>query len=509
MTDTISPPQYNEKSTTHFETIIGLEVHVQLATASKAFCADAVQFGSDPNTHTSVISLAHPGTLPRANRRQIEFATRLGVALGCKINEKSYFDRKNYFYADLPKGYQITQDRTPICVGGALDITFIDPKTHKPRTKTIEIHHIHMEEDAGKSIHDQDPSVSFIDLNRAGTPLLEIVTQPDLRSGAEVDAFMTAMRHLVRWLGISDGNMEEGSMRCDVNISIRPEGMTAFMTRCEVKNVNSMRFARQAIKYEVSRQIGIVTTGGEVEQNTLNFDPATGKTTPLRSKENAHDYRYFPDPDLPPVVITPSFLAKIKAEMPTLPWEARIELTEKYGLPEYDVNFLTEEIGVFNYTKVFFSELQNPKSDINPTPQYKAVSNLIINKILPSAYELKIELKDYPLTVKQLSEFLSLIESGKVSNSAAYQTLFPTLLNTPSVSATELAEKLNLFQTSDTDFLEKIVKEVLEKNLQKVAEYRKGKKGLLGFFMGEVMKASKGKAEPKMTNALVLKELEK
>ncbi len=500
MTDTTSPPQYNVTNTTHFETIIGLEVHVQLATESKAFCADAVQFGSDPNTHTSVISLAHPGTLPRANRRQIEFATRLGVALGCKISEKSFFDRKNYFYADLPKGYQITQDRVPICVGGALDITFIDPKTQKSRTKTIEIHHIHMEEDAGKSIHDQDPSVTFIDLNRAGTPLLEIVTEPDFRSGAEVDAFMTAMRHLVRWLGVSDGNMEEGSMRCDVNISIRPEGTTEFMTRCEVKNVNSMRFAREAIKYETIRQIAIVKKGGEVQQNTLNFDPVTGKTSPLRSKENAHDYRYFPDPDLPPVVITASFLEKIKSEIPTLPWEARRELIEKYGLPAYDVSFLTEEIAVFNYAQTFLSAVV--------PPQYKAVSNLIINKILPSANELKIELTDYPLNVNQLSEFLSLIDSGKVSNSAAYQTLFPALLDTPSVSATVLAEKLNLSQNSDSDFLEKIVKEVLEKNPQKVAEYQKGKKGLLGFFMGEVMKASKGKAEPKMTNALVLKALE-
>ncbi|MBL7813718.1 MAG: Asp-tRNA(Asn)/Glu-tRNA(Gln) amidotransferase subunit GatB [Saprospiraceae bacterium] len=485
---------------TQYETIIGLEVHVQLATESKAFCADAVQFGSEPNTHTSVISLAHPGTLPRANKRQIEFATRLGLALGCKINERSFFDRKNYFYADLPKGYQITQDRTPICVGGALEINFIDPKTQKPTTKIIKIHHIHMEEDAGKSIHDQDPSVSFIDLNRAGTPLLEIVTMPDLRSGEEVDAFMTGMRHLVRWVGVSDGNMEEGSMRCDVNISIRPEGSTEFMTRCEVKNVNSMRFARQAIKYEATRQQSIVEKGGQVEQNTLNFDPTTGRTTPLRSKENAHDYRYFPDPDLPPVVITPSFLEKIKSEMPLLPKEARQILMEQYGLPEYDTNFLTEEIAVFNYAQSFLSQ-------VAPT-QYKAVSNLIINKILPAANELKIELTDFPLTISQLSDFLNLIETGKVSNSAAYQNLFPALLDTPSVSATEMAEKLNLFQNSDTDFLEKIVQEVIEKNPQKVAEYRKGKKGLLGFFMGEVMKASKGKAEPKTTNALVLKALE-
>ncbi len=492
-----------------YETIIGLEVHVQLATASKAFCSDAVQFGAQPNTHTSVISLAHPGTLPRANRQHIEFAVRLGLALGCRISERSYFDRKNYFYADLPKGYQITQDRVPICIGGALNITFLDPKTQKMVNKNVNLHHIHIEEDAGKSIHDQDPSVSFIDLNRAGTPLLEIVTEPDFRSGEEVDAFMTAMRHLVRWTGVSDGNMEEGSMRCDVNISIRPEGATEFMTRCEVKNVNSMRFAREAIKYEAKRQERIVENGGQVQQNTLNFDPATGRTSPLRSKENAHDYRYFPDPDLPPVVISADYLAKIQSDLPILPWDARKELKEKYGLPDYDVNFLTEEIAVFNYAKPLLSEFKTP-------PQYKAVSNLVINKILPTANELKIELTDFPLTANVLIEFLGLIESGKISNSVAYQTLFPAILETPSpnnrdastVSATVLAEKLNLFQNSDSDFLEKIVNEVLANNPQKVAEYRKGKKGLLGFFMGEVMRASKGKADPKMTNTLVVKALE-
>ena len=494
---------------TQYETIIGLEVHVQLATASKAFCADAVQFGSDPNTHTSVISLAHPGTLPRANKQQIAYAVRLGLALGCRINERSYFDRKNYFYADLPKGYQITQDKTPICVGGALNITFLDPKTQKIVNKNVGLHHIHMEEDAGKSIHDQDPSVTFIDLNRAGTPLLEIVTEPDFRSGEEVDAFMTAMRHLVRWVGVSDGNMEEGSMRCDVNISIRPEGTTEFMTRCEVKNVNSMRFAREAIKYEAKRQERIVENGGEVTQNTLNFDPATGRTSPLRSKENAHDYRYFPDPDLPPVVISADYLAELKAALPTLPWDARKILKETYGLPEYDVNFLTEEIAVFNYAKTLLSEVQTPpQSRESRDVPYKAVSNLIINKILPTANELKVELADFPLTNSQLVEFLSVIESGKVSNSAAYQTLFPAILEAPSVSAIVLAEKLNLFQNSDSDFLEKIVAEVLANNPQKVAEYRKGKKGLLGFFMGEVMRASKGKAEPKMTNTLVLKALD-
>jgi aspartyl-tRNA(Asn)/glutamyl-tRNA(Gln) amidotransferase subunit B len=485
---------------TQYETVIGLEAHVQLGTLSKAFCSDSAKFGGEPNTQTSVISLAHPGTLPRMNKKQIEYAVRLGLALGCRINERNAFDRKNYFYADLPKGYQITQDKHPICIGGAIPIKITEG------VKSIRLHHIHMEEDAGKSIHDQNPTASLIDLNRSGTPLLEIVTEPDLRSGEEVDAFMSAMRHLVRWLDVSDGNMEEGSLRCDVNISIRPVGQKKFGTRCEVKNVNSMRFARKAIEFETKRQIELVESGGKVEQNTLNFDPATGVTTPLRSKENAHDYRYFPDPDLPPIILTPQFLERIKSAMPQLPNEARAELMSTFGLPEYDALLLTEERAIYTYFKEFAKQ-------ITP-PQYKAVSNLIINKILPLANELKIELAQFPLSITELTAFLNLIDSGKVSNSAAYQTLFPELvkqkskdLETP-ISVDAIAEQLNLFQNSDTDFLAKIIAEIMAENAPKVAEYRKGKKGLLGFFVGEVMKRSKGKADPKATNTLVVKTLE-
>jgi aspartyl-tRNA(Asn)/glutamyl-tRNA(Gln) amidotransferase subunit B len=337
---------------------------------------------------------------------------------------------------------------------------------------------------------------------------VEIVTEPDLRSGEEVDAFMSAMRHLVRWIGVSDGNMEEGSLRCDVNISIRPVGQVEFGTRCEVKNVNSMRFARKAIEFETKRQIALVESGGKVEQNTLNFDPVTGVTTPLRSKENAHDYRYFPDPDLPPIILTPEFLERIKSEMPQLPDAARAELMSAFGLPEYDALLLTEERAIYTYFKDFASQMGKIES-----PQYKSLSNLIINKILPTANEMKVELTDFPLTINELSEFLNLIDSGKVSNSAAYQTLFPELLKDKTrgndlISVAFLAEKLNLFQNSDTDFLAKIIAEVMAENAQKVEEYRKGKKGLLGFFVGEVMKRSKGKADPKVTNGLVVKALE-
>jgi aspartyl-tRNA(Asn)/glutamyl-tRNA(Gln) amidotransferase subunit B len=485
-----------------YETIVGLEVHVQLSTISKAFTADAVRFGSEPNTHTSVRSLAHPGTLPRLNKKQVIFATRLGLALGSEINQVNMFDRKNYFYADLPKGYQITQDKKPICVGGALMIHAQTLKSNISNPKSIRLHHIHMEEDAGKSIHDQDPSVSFIDLNRAGTPLLEIVTEPDFRSGEEVDIFMTEMRRLVRWLGISDGNMEEGSMRCDVNISVRKKGTTEYNTRCEVKNVNSMKFARRAIEFEAKRQINILEKGGEIKQNTLNFDPNTGITTPLRSKENAHDYRYLPDPDLPPVVISDALLQEIKEDMPTLPWEMKQEFITKFGLTEYDANLLCDDRDTAeNY--VAFIETFDKKL-------YKPAANLFINKFLPSIHAHERNFVQLMLHHQQWREMLELIEAGKVSSSAAYMKLFPSILETPSVLASVLAmaESMNMIQSSDSDFLDQIVQEVIAKNPEKVSEYRKGKKGLIGFFMGEVMKLSKGKAEPKTTNALVLKYLE-
>ncbi len=475
-----------------YETVIGLEVHVQLSTHSKAFCGDDASFGGDPNTHVSAISLGHPGTLPRLNQKQIEFAVRLGFALQSDINLYSTFDRKNYFYADLPKGYQITQDRRPICIGGHLDI----PTGNG--LKKIRIHHVHMEEDAGKSMHDADPKDSLIDLNRAGVPLLEIVTEPDLRSADEVDAFMTAMRQLVRYLDISDGNMEEGSMRCDCNISVRKKGETKLNNRCEVKNLNSMRFAKRAIEYEVKRQIDLLEAGKTVEQQTLNFDPETGITAPLRSKEDAHDYRYFPEPDLPPVVITPDFLQNVKSKLAPLPWALRKHFISEFSLPEYDANLLTEE----KETALFFMELA--KHDIN----YKSGANLIINKILPWCNEQKLEIGQFPLVFKQLAAFIQLIDEGKVSNSNAYQRIFPQLIEQPERSPLEIAKELNLIQTADEDFLEKIVDEVLAKNPDKVGAYQKGKKGLLGFFVGEVMRQSKGKAEPKTTNALLIKKLE-
>ena len=475
-----------------YETVIGLEIHVQLSTQSKAFCADSTAFGASPNTQVSAISLGHPGTLPKVNKEQIEYAVRLGLALGSAINLKNYFDRKNYFYADLPKGYQITQDNQPICIGGSLEIQT------EQGIKSIRIHHIHMEEDAGKSMHDMDPAHSFIDLNRAGTPLLEIVSEPDLRSAEEVDAYMSAMRQLVRYLEISDGNMEQGSMRCDCNVSVRLKGSDTLNNRCEIKNLNSMRYARRAIDYEVKRQIDLVESGGEVKQSTLNFDPQTGVTSPLREKEDAHDYRYFPEPDLPPVELSEKYIEQIRAALAPLPWDLKTSFTERYGLSDYDATLLTDE----KATALFF------QSCIQHSDNAKSIANLLINKINPYCSEQGISLDEFPLSPERVAELVTLIDSGKVSNTIGYQKIFPEMINAPGDSPLAIAEQLNLIQTADSDFLATLIKEVIEQFPDKVATYKKGKKGLLGFFMGEVMKRSKGKADPKVANKMMREALE-
>ena len=474
-----------------YETVIGLEIHVQLSTASKAFCSDDTSFGGEPNTQVSTISLGHPGTLPRINKKQIEYAVRLGLALGSEINLNNSFDRKNYFYADLPKGYQITQDRAPICIGGALEIKVGED------TKQVRIHHVHMEEDAGKSTHDIEPKNSLIDLNRAGVPLLEIVSEPDLRSPEEVDAYMSTMRQLVRYLEISDGNMEQGSMRCDCNVSVRLKGEEKLNERCEIKNLNSMRYARRAINYEVKRQIDVMEAGGRVKQQTLNFDPATGVTAPLREKEDAHDYRYFPEPDLPPIVLASDYLEGIKTQMPPLPADLYQQFTTTYQLSDYDANLLTEE----KATALFFIGFS--KHTENKT----AAAKLIINKILPYCQAEKIDIDAFPVSFERLAGFIQLIDEGQVSSALAYQRIFPVLIESKE-SALDIAKKLNLIQSKDTDFLEALVDEVINQFPGKVAAYKKGKKGLLGFFMGEVMKKSKGKAEPRTTNQLIREKLE-
>ena len=469
-----------------YETVIGLETHVQLATESKAFCADRNEFGAEPNRHVSEISLGFPGTLPRLNEKQVAYAVRLGLALGCTINPRSTFDRKNYFYADLPKGYQITQDENPICLGGGLPIR-VDGEW-----RTVRIHHIHMEEDAGKSVHADGEAYSQVDLNRAGTPLLEIVTEPDLRSAEEVDALMSGMRQLVRWLGVSDGNMEEGSLRCDVNISVREAGTEAYGTRCEIKNMNSMRFARRAIAYEVDRQVSLLERGESVQQQTRQFDPQSGTTSPLRDKENAHDYRYFPDPDLPPVVLTDAYVEAARARIETLPWEAYRELTAT-GISAGDAALLTEDRERF---RTFHRYLVDSEAPVE-------LAKLWVNRVVPSLPDSH----DCPLSPGQFNELLRLVREGAVSPANASGRLLPDLLATPG-GVRERAEALGLIQNTDSDFLRDIARQVVAANPGKVTAYRKGKKGLIGFFMGEVMRQSQGSAEPKETQSILRSILE-
>jgi len=470
-----------------YETVIGLEVHIQLSTVSKAFCGDENKFAGAPNTQISPISLAHPGTLPKLNSRQIEYAVRLGLALGCRINPFSRFDRKNYFYADLPKGYQITQQDEPICIGGEIAIPTAD------YIRNIRIHHIHMEEDAGKSTHDAYPEFTVVDLNRAGVPLLELVTEPDFRSAEEVDIFMNSIRQLVRYLEISDGNMEEGSMRCDCNISVRLKGSETYGNRCEIKNVNSMRFARRAIKYEVKRQIDLLENGGEVLQQTLNFDPTTGKTSPLRTKEDAHDYRYFPDPDLPPVALSEDYVDKIRQAQPPLPWKLKKKFQEEYSLSEYDARLLTEHK---NDALLYMG-------CCNVSKHYKPLANLFINKI--KAYQK--EKPDTIFSIKQLTDFVELIATNQINITVANQQLFPAMAASPDKSVKDLAKELNLFQSDDGDFLEGLITDVLAKNPDKVKAYKNGKKKLLQMFMGQVMRNAKGKADPKKLQKLLQKHL--
>jgi len=454
-----------------YETVIGLEVHIQLNTKSKIFCGDSTYFGSQPNTLVSAISLGHPGTLPKINQEVIPKAIKLGLALNSEINRSSTFDRKSYFYPDLPKGYQITQDKNPILIGGHLNLE---------DGSQIHIHHVHMEEDAGKSIHHLDPNNTLLDYNRAGTPLLELVTEPDFRSGDQVVQFLYSLRQLIRYIDISDGNMEQGSMRCDVNISVRYKGDTHYNNRCEVKNVNSMKFAKQAISFEVSRQIAIMEAGETVAQNTLNFNPESGETSPLRSKENATDYRYFPDPDLPPVLIEQESIDKLKKSMPSLPWVLAKEIKDQYGLSAADTRILITEKETAHYFVAYAKEF----------PHHKAFANVLINKLIPFCKEKKIPLGELAVSKSNLADMLGMVEENKLSISSAIQQLLPEMIFNPDSNPLELATQLGIIQSSDSNELEVWIDEVITEFPDKVTAYQKGKKGLIGFFMGEIMKRS-------------------
>lgn len=474
-----------------YEAVIGLEVHMQLATESKAFSKDSAAYGAAPNTQVSPVTLGHPGTLPVLNEKQVEFAVMLGIACHSKITEVNRFARKNYFYADLPKGYQISQFDTPICEGGVIKIDLDGVE------KEVELTRIHMEEDAGKSTHDQDPYFTLIDLNRAGVPLLEMVTEPVIHSGDEAYAFLTQVRKLVRYLGICDGNMEEGSMRCDANISVRLKGVKTLGEKVEVKNMNSIRNVKRAIEFEVKRQIDEVEAGIIISQDTRSFDAVNGTTFTMRSKELAHDYRYFPEPDLPPVRITEPYVEEVKADMPPLPEALYLKFRNEFGLSDYDAKILTDEKEV----ALYFNDL------CSHTKNYKAAANWVMGAVKSYLNEKAIELHDFSLSVDKIAEIIDLIDSGKISNSAANQNLFPAMVEKPELSAAELAESLNLIQQSDQSVIEAIVDEVIAQFPDKVEEYKSGKKGLLGMFMGQVMKKSQGKADPKLASKLLEEKL--
>ncbi|MCP4443385.1 MAG: Asp-tRNA(Asn)/Glu-tRNA(Gln) amidotransferase subunit GatB [Aureispira sp.] len=477
-----------------YETTIGLEIHVQLNTKSKAFCGDANNFGAAPNTQVSPVTIAHPGTLPRLNKKQVAAAAKLGLALNCEVHQVSYFDRKNYFYADLPKGYQISQDHQAICTDGYIDI-----RLKNGETKRIRIHQIHMEEDAGKSIHDQDPNYSLVDLNRAGVPLLEIVSEPDLSSPEEAHVFIAAIRQLVRYLEISDGNMEEGSLRCDCNVSVRKKGTTELGTRREVKNVNSMRNVKRAIEFERKSQIDLLESGKTVDQETRSFDAQKGTTSSLRSKEDAHDYRYFLDPDLPPVMLSTDYFAQLRAEMPALPQELFQQFTQEFKLSDYDANVLIED----KHLALYFLDLVAQK--ISP----KSAANWMSNVIKSHLNQSQLAIQDFMVSPSQLAALIQLVESDQVNQLVAKQQLFPALVAAPNRKPLELAKKLDILQAaSNEEDLEALVLEILQQHPDKIAKYKKGKKGLLGFFVGQVMRQTKGKVNPKEVNPMVAKLLD-
>lgn len=480
-----------------YETVIGLEVHCQLATESKIFASDANQFGSEPNTNISVITLGHPGVLPKLNKKAVEFAIKMGLACGCEISRFNYFDRKNYFYPDLPKGYQVSQDKYPICVGGGVKIRLKDSKTRTYTEKTLALHHIHLEEDAGKSVHDGSDDFTLLDYNRAGTPLIEIVSEPCMRSGEEAATYLAEIRKIVRYLGICDGNMEEGSMRADLNISVRLKGAEKFGTKVEIKNMNSIRNLQRAADFEVIRQIKMVENGETILQETRMFDADSGETFGMRVKETMNDYRYFPEPDLVPIKISEEQLNTIKAEMPSLPAELYNKFTKQYGLLEEHAITLTDEREMAEYFESVGQFSQN----------HKAISNWMTSTIRGYLNDNNLPINELNFEPQKLAEIISLVEQNKISSSAASQKLFPLVLENPDKSAIQLAEANNLIQQSNTDTIQALINEVLAANADKVLEYKKGKKGLMGMFVGEVMKKSKGSADPKVTNQLLMEAL--
>lgn len=474
-----------------YEAVIGLEVHAQLLTQSKLFSSDSAAFGGLPNTHISPVTLGHPGTLPFLNRKAVELAIRLGFACHCEIERENFFARKNYFYPDLPKGYQISQHTAPICVGGHVPIFVEGVARH------VQLNRIHLEEDAGKSMHDQDPDNTMVDYNRAGVPLVEIVTEPDLHHAEEAYAYLTELRRLVRWLEVCDGNMEEGSMRCDANISIRLRGETHLGTKVEVKNMNSIRNVKRAIENEIKRQIEQVEAGERIVQETRSFDASNGSSFPLRSKEEANDYRYFPEPDLAPFRITEEFLQTVHSSLPELPEQMIQRYMRELQLPEYDARVICDD----KPTAAYFEAL------ITATPHHKAAANWMLGPVKSWLHANNAGMERFLLEPAALAALIALIADGKVNFSIASSRILPAMIAEPGKDPLAIATSLNLIQDTDEGNILPVIEAVLAKYPGKVAEFRAGKKGLIGLFVGEVMKMSAGKADPKLTNELLLKQL--
>lgn len=477
-----------------YELVVGLEVHSQLQTKSKIFASDPTTYGQEPNVNVSAITLALPGTLPKVNKSVIEYSIKMGLACHCEISEYQFFDRKNYFYPDLPKGYQTTQDKTPICIGGYVDVV-----TKNGIKDKVILNRIHMEEDAGKSTHLEGSPDTLVDLNRAGVPLMEIVTEPCIHDSSVAAAFVGEMRKLVRYLDVSDGNMEEGSLRCDANVSVRLKGETKLGEKCEIKNMNSMRNIQRAIDYEMQRQIVLIEKNEAILSETRTFNVDTGKTYGMRSKETLNDYRYFPCPDLPPMIVKPEWVEKIRKEMPSLPYELIEKFISEFKLSETEAYQLTET----RATAAYFEEL------CSATKNYKAAANWMNGPLKSMVNESNVGYDQLSVQPKQVAKIIALVDDKKVSHAAATQQLLKAVAEKEGVNPEEIAKEMDLIQDSGDDFLVPLIEQAIAKFPDKVKAYKKGKKNLLGLFMGEVMKMAKGKADPQKTNQLLREALEK
>jgi aspartyl-tRNA(Asn)/glutamyl-tRNA(Gln) amidotransferase subunit B len=476
-------------NTGDWELVIGLEVHAQITSKSKLFSGASTAFGAEPNANVSLVDAAMPGMLPVINEYCIEQAVRTGLGIQAKINLKSTFDRKNYFYADLPQGYQISQFKDPLVGEGTIVLDMPDGSTRE-----IGVERIHVEQDAGKSMHDQSPKYSFIDLNRSGIALMEIVSKPDMRSSEEAAEYMKKLRSIVRYLGTCDGDMEKGSMRCDANVSVRRVGDTKLGTRCEIKNLNSVRFLMKAIDYEASRQVDVLENGGKIDQETRLFDTSTGETRTMRSKEDAHDYRYFPDPDLLPLEITAAYVQKIQETLPELPDQKKARYIEKLGLSAYDASVIVADKETANY---FEAVAQGRDA--------KMAANWVTAELFGRLNKAGQEISTSPVSANQLGQLLDLISDNTISGKIAKE-VFDIMFETKQDPGT-IVEERGLTQVTDMGAIENMIEQIIAANQDKVAEYRSGKDRLFGFFVGQVMKASEGKANPAAVNELLKKKL--